>query len=333
MREQIYNRRHSQLLSSFAISGVVTLELHALNNEGSEGNTMMTRMVDIVLTAKESGAAKKHSVNAVSGDMFKHILVEHLTEEAKRGGLSLSRGCELMNPNRIQYDWQDNPKGYAKDTLDSVILKDAISTCAVTDCAGTLITSDLGKTRSIARKSCVEFGWLIGKPGQVTTDSYFHAKYVAEGRGEGKGESANLGQNIFHRPASSGQYAAVLNVDLYRVGRNDISLDFAYDEDERKRRCSALIKSVISTFVKPIGAHRNTQAPHVVDFSGVIATSKSTVPAPCISPLNEDFATQLEGISATLNRINKDEPIKTQRFHNLNEFASQMADMAESVLN
>src|SRR5581483_8492409 len=142
------------MLSSFSVSGLLTLELHSLNNEGSEGNTMMTRMVDIVLRDSEKGGIRKHSVNAVSGDMFKHILVEHLTQEAKQDGLSLSRGCELMNPNRIQYDWQGNPKGYVKETADSEILRDALAACTVTDCAGTLITSDLGKARSIARKSC-----------------------------------------------------------------------------------------------------------------------------------------------------------------------------------
>src|SRR5271170_2639633 len=109
------------MFKSFSVSGLLTLELHALNNEGSEGNTMMTRMVDIVLKDKDTGEVRKHSVNAVSGDMFKHILVEHLTAEAKLAGLSLSKGCELMNPNRIQYDWQTNPKGYTKETSDGVI--------------------------------------------------------------------------------------------------------------------------------------------------------------------------------------------------------------------
>jgi CRISPR-associated protein Cst2 len=318
------------MYKSISISGLLTMELHALNNEGSEGNTMMTRMVDVVVNDSD-GKPRKFTVNAVSGDMFKHILVEHLTAEAKSSGLALSKGCELMNPNRIQYDWRDNPNKYTKESKDSDILKDAIATCTVTDCAGTLITSDLGKSRSIARKSCVEIGWVVGKPGLVTTDSYFHAKYVSEGRGEGKGESANLGQNIFHRPASSGQYAAVVNLDLYKVGRNDITLEPVHTEEERKKRCEALVKATLATFLKPTGAHRNTQAPHVVDFSGVIATSTSSVPAPCVSALNPDFETQVEAIAATLNRMNTSSPIGVNRFANMAAFAEQMADIAEAV--
>jgi len=50
---------------SLSISGLLTLELHALNNEGAEGNTMMTRMVNII-----DQQGRKHTVNAVSGDMF-----------------------------------------------------------------------------------------------------------------------------------------------------------------------------------------------------------------------------------------------------------------------
>jgi CRISPR-associated protein Cst2 len=317
------------MYKSISISGLLTLELHALNNEGSEGNTMMTRMVDVVLKDPE-GKPRKYTVNAVSGDMFKHIFVEHLTAEAKTMGLSLSKGCELMNPNRIQYDWQGNPNNYTKETKDSDILRDALNACTVTDCAGTLITSDLGKARSIARKSCIEIGWVVGKPGLVTTDSYFHVKYVSEGRGEGKGESANLGQNIFHRPASSGQYAAVINVDLYKVGRNDITLEQAYSDEERTRRCTAVLKSVLSTFIKPVGAHRNTQAPHIVDFVGAIATSMSSVPAPCVSALNDDFLNQMTMVAGTLNRMNVESPLAVLPFHNLAEFASHMADIVKS---
>jgi CRISPR-associated protein Cst2 len=83
------------MYQSLSVSGLLTLELHALNNEGAEGNTMMTRMVDIILKDAE-GVPRKHTVNAVSRDMFKHILVGHLIEEAKASGLHLCKGCENL---------------------------------------------------------------------------------------------------------------------------------------------------------------------------------------------------------------------------------------------
>src|SRR5579883_2159249 len=231
------------MIRSLSISGLITLDLHALNNEGAEGNTMMTRMVDII-----DAAGNKHTVNAISGDMFKHIQAEHLHQEAIAKGLSLCNGCRIFNANRICMDeeFTRNPE-FKKETLDSEILNKALQKCVIDDCEGILITNDIGKKRSIARKSCIEFGWVVGVPQKVTTDSYFHAKYVPEGRGKGAGAGENLGQNIFHRPASSGQYAINVNVDLYRVALNDITLQSAVsggeNGSERRARVTALLRS------------------------------------------------------------------------------------------
>lgn len=165
-------------IKSLSISGLLTLEMHALNNEGSEGNTMMTRMVDIV-----DASGQKHTVNAISGDMFKHIQTEHLIEEALESGLPLCEGCKKFDANRICID--DTFISGFKDLKpkDSEILGDALRRCVVDDLQGILITSEIGiddkgkpKKRSIARKSSVEFGWVVGKPGAVATESYFHAK-------------------------------------------------------------------------------------------------------------------------------------------------------------
>src|SRR5437667_1812216 len=180
-------------IKSISISGVLTLDLHALNNEGAEGNTMMTRMVDIV-----DSSGQKHTVNAISGDMFKHIQSGHLIEEALESGLPLCEGCKRFDANRICGDESFvNSSKFNKDTVDSSILSAALKKCVVDDLQGILITSEIGKKRSIARKSCVEFGWVVGKPGAVSTESYFHAKYVPEGRGKGSESPENLGQNIF----------------------------------------------------------------------------------------------------------------------------------------
>ena len=314
---------------SLSISGLLTMELHALNNEGAEGNTMMTRMVDII---DQKGA--KHSVNAVSGDMFKHILVGHLLDEARRDNIPLCGGCKVFDPNRIQADTEfTGNKKYTKETLDSIILGDAVKLCVVDDCAGILITSEIGKKRSIARKSCIEFGWVVGRPDHVTTDSYFHAKYVPEGRGTGSGESANLGQNIFHRPASSGQYAVVVNVDLYKVGRSDITLEYLLEDVDRKKRIGALLRGLVSTLVKPSGAHRNTQNPHIVDFTGAVTTSQSSVPAPAISAINLEYVEQIEGVAAALNKMSGPTPtVAVRRFNSLAGFAEEMAGIVAQVI-
>lgn len=313
---------------SLSISGLITLDMHALNNEGAEGNTMMTRMVEIV---DQDG--KPHTVNAVSGDMFKHIFVEHLLGEAERAGLPLCQGCRRLDANRIcaDRDFIQNPDMNEK-TLDSTILKRVLRACTIDDCGGILITAKIGKERSIARKSCVEIGWVVGKPGHVKTESYFHAKYVPEGREKGSGAGENLGQNIFHRPASSGQYAAVVNVDLYKVGRNDITLAYDLDDGEtgeqRRKRITAIVSALASTFIKPTGAHRNTQAPHILNFEGAICTSSNSIPAPCLSPLNSNYRDQIERIA----KANGGDAVRVTKFDNMAEFAERMAEIAREAV-
>jgi CRISPR-associated protein Cst2 len=317
-----------------AISGLVTMNLHALNNEGAEGNTLMTRMVEIV---DEQG--QLHTVNAISGDMFKHIQAEHLFYEAKRSALPLCAGCAQFDANRIALDAElaaeveasvEYAEAKKKDKIDSHNLRRVLETCVIDDCEGILLTGWAG-SKSLARKSCIEFGWVVGRPDTTRTEAYMHAKYVPEGRGTGSGSEQNLGQNIFHRPASSGQYAVVLNVDLYRIGRNDITLRYDLDADSRRQRVQAMLKSVLFTFIKLAGAYRNTQHPHVLDFSGVVATSFSSMPAPAISPLRRTYIEEIESIARSLNSLNAESQVRTSRFSGLGDFSEILSESIRSV--
>jgi len=315
-------------IRSLSISGVMTLNLHSLNNEGAEGNYMHTRQVQVV--DKEGNL---FDVNAISGDMFKHIQGEHLYYLAKQDGLALCSGCERFDANRIVVD-QEFSAQYSKDTTDSEILSGAIKRCTLDDTQGILITSEVGgKKRAIGRKSVSEFGWIVGRPETTRSDSYFHVKYASEGRGKGSGEqtgSANTGQNIFHRPASSGQYAVVLNVDLYRVGYNDILMQYAIDKEERLKRTKALLKSILFTFIQPNGAMRNTQNPHIVDFEGVVSLSNSSFPAPLVSALNKDYIREIEKVSQTLNSL-KSDSITNLPFNSLGDFAEKFGDIINNL--
>lgn len=316
-------------IHSMAISGLITMNLHSLNNEGAEGNYLQTRQVQIV-----DSKGELHAVNAISGDMFKHIQAEHLYYLAEKEKLPLCGPCTKFDANRIVAD-TEFAGAFTKDTPDSEVLTGAVKRCTLDDLEGILITSEVGgKKRAIGRKSILEFGWVVGRPEVTRTDSYFHVKFSPEGRGKGSGDEsgANTGQNIFHRPASSGQYAVVLNLDLYRVGRNDITMQYVLEPDERERRISALIKSVLFTFLKPNGAHRNTQNPHIVNFEGVIATSTSTIPAPHASALNLDYIGEIETIKFALDNMAPG-AITLYPFNSLGQFAQQMAGLASNIAN
>ncbi len=316
-------------LHSFAISGLITLDMHSLNNEGSEGNHLQTRQVEVV---DEKG--ELHSVNAISGDMFKHIQAEHLFLVGKGDALSFCDGCANFDPNRINVD--DNIfKSFTKENSpnDTQILDLVIEKCLGDDAEGILITKEVGgKKRAIGRKSVLEFGWLVGRPDKTRTESYFHVKFDKRSRGKGAGSDTgeNIGQNIFHRPASSGQYAVVLNVDLFRLGRNDISMAYAITSEERKKRINALLKSVLFTFLKPNGAHRNTQNPHIVNFEGVITASGSSIPSPMISALNSNYQEEITNIAGYLNRLSS-ASVSIMPFSNLEGFSKNMLELIEGV--
>ena len=208
-------------LYSLSISARATMDMHSLNNEGGEGNQIQTRMVNIV------GADRRlHNVDAISGDMFKHIQAEHLFRRATDGdGLPLCAACREFNANRISADAAYSEAIEGKSDAEAISLM--LETCGLDDMAGNLITAG---NRSIPRKSVAEFSWVVGLPELTTTDSYFHVKYASERsqkarevETEEERRKANLGQAIFHRPASSGVYAVVATFEIARIGFNDIT--------------------------------------------------------------------------------------------------------------
>lgn len=306
-----------KVFSSLSICGRITLNMHSLNNEGGEGNQILTRQVTIV--DKEGNIS---SVNAVSGDMLKHIQAEHLWHVTKEQGLRLCSSCHKFSANRIT-DASEFTKAFKKDTPDADVLNLLITSCSIDDLEGILVTNN---NKNVPRKSCSEFGWLVALPDKSKTENFFHVKYVSDAGSEQGEEGANVGQNIFHRPANSGIYALVSNFDMYRIGYNDILRKYAIDDPERESRYKAFLQSILYTFIKPKGAMRNTQNPHIVNFEGVIAISTKTMPAPTISPINNDYVSQIGNIKENLNKIEA-EAIEVFPFVSLDEFSGKMADI------
>ncbi len=306
---------------NLSFSAKATLNLHSLNNEGGEGNQTQTRIVNIV-----GHDGRLHSVNAISGDMLKHIQAEHLYHISKERGLPLCAACQLFDANRMSGD-PGFDEWVKKEKPTPVQVVDRLLTCTLDDIEGNLITTG---NLSVPRKSVVEFGWAVGIPELVTTDQYFHVKYDPDRREiptEKDERSANLGQAIFHRPANSGQYAIVCNIEAHRIGYNDISQKVVLDGDERQVRLAALLESLLYSFVQPSGAMRNTQNPHIVDVTGTLTYSTGAAPAPMVSPLNPNFIDQTKDISASLNRIH-DGRVHVEEYKSL----SSLADVMQGLL-
>src|SRR6266851_4410869 len=319
-------------IASLSIAARATLNMHSLNNEGGEGNQIQTRMVDIV-----DHKGELHNVNAISGDMLKHVLMEHFYQQARAQNAPLCQSCQRFNANRINAD-KDFIK-QAEKSSDADFIDQMLQTCAIDDVAGILVT----EKRSLPRKSITEFGWVLGLPDRVSTSSYFHAKYVAERSSEKRAEDAEgqrtgaiLGQSIFHRPASSGIYAIVCHLELARIGYNDIKQSYAIDEAERQQRASLLLESILYTFIELNGAMRSTQLPHLVALEGVLTTSTGVIPAPLISPLiggSDDNATYREQMKDIVIALNGEqgESVKMVPFDTISGFATQMRTLIDSI--
>jgi CRISPR-associated protein Cst2 len=118
----------------------------------------------------------------------------------------------------------------------------------------------------------------------------------------------------------------VCHIELARVGYNDIAQHYPAElsDEERARRCHALLESVLYTFLHMDGAHRNTQAPHLVDFEGVIATSSGVVPAPAFSGLHSEYRMQIERVAQGLNSLHNN-AIIVHPFDSLGEFTEKMS--------
>ncbi|MCS6926899.1 MAG: DevR family CRISPR-associated autoregulator [Candidatus Binatia bacterium] len=335
------------VVHSLSLCTRITLDLHSLNNEGTEGNQQQTRMVHII-----DQHGQRAVVNAISGDMFKHILVEHLVPLLQNAGQPLSPGAAVYDADRINthqafVDFCEREVDYGQEqyaaivlgkreqrkALESEIMSKMLTDCSLTDIAGTLVT----RGRAVGRKSVVEFGWVVGIPqdgaGQpvTVTEQYFHVKYAAEGRGAAAGGETVAGkQAIFHRPASSGVYALICNLDVYRIGLNDITRQYVVDRANRQARAKALVHALASTLLKPTGAQRNTQNPHIVACEGVVAVSSTSLPAPTVSPLHDNYRAQVARAAAVLNEIRAD-GVMVRPFETLADGVEVLAEIARDL--
>ncbi len=157
---------------SISISGVLSWQLHALNNEGNEGNQSLTRRYYII----QKDMTEPEYVNGVSGDMLKHIQAEHLHRIAIQEGLTLSEGGKQFHPDRIGYDLEKGlPVFTQSDTDLTAKTNQVLQRCTISDLEGFMVTVKGGQT--LKRESVIEFGAAVGLPTLVKTQSYFHAKY------------------------------------------------------------------------------------------------------------------------------------------------------------
>lgn len=164
-------------IKSVSLSARVVMDMHALNNEGSESNRLMTRQVGIVTPVYDDNGIEGYSravVNAISGDMNKHIFASIFRHLAVEEGLPLCEACKALDPARMMGN-ADFIDFVEKNSKSPDVVIDRLLTCAVDDVCGIMIT---GSGASIKRKSAVEFGWTVGLPDITRTEEFIHARHA-----------------------------------------------------------------------------------------------------------------------------------------------------------
>jgi CRISPR-associated protein Cst2 len=255
--------------------------------------------------------------------MFKHIHAGHMVNYCNENSIALSDYSKVLDPNRIS---KDNLQDIKTDSNASTVVDAVLKTCAVCDAHGVLITEKVGDSSSTPRKSVIEFAWTVGIPDKNNTETYIHTKLVSDAGAKGSATGSNEGQNIFHRPANNGAYAFICNVDVYRIGLNDISRKYAIEDPERVKRYKAVLQSLLSTFLNPKGAMTSAQKPHITDCNGIVAISYALIPAPTVSALNPEYKKEIDQIAKNLNDI-KAGSITTKPFTGLGELSAIIANL------
>ncbi len=330
-------------IKSLSLACRVVMDMHALNNEGNESNRLMTRQVGIVVPVYTDDARmeyKRDVVNAISGDMNKHIFADAFRNVALDFRLPVCEACQALDPARMmgKPDFRDYIK--SKPPVNDVI--DRLLTCAVDDVCGIMIT---GEGTSVKRKSAVEFGWTVGLPEVTEVQEFIHARHAITrltrtkaGRGsdqetidkalQEKGE--NIGQMIFNRPASSGVYAFVAHLDVAAIGFNDASQEYPEFVTDRDLRLRAALMALAQTVIHPKGALTSTQLPHVVDMEGFVSISSSAAAAPLVSPLADNFIERGTDITDLLNRMHGQDAVQLLPFGKTEGLLAQLAGVLET---
>jgi len=331
----------SNQIKSLSIACRVIMDLHALNNEGNESNRLMTRQVGIVTPVydEESSVTSGYNravVNAISGDMNKHIFADAFRNIALDLGLPLNRASQGLDPARMMGDpdFEAYVTSEGKDQAHRII--DQLLTCALTDVCGIMITAG---GQSIKRKSAVEFGWTVGLPEVTEVQEFIHARHAVTRltrtkaqRGDDEAvrqqadaeRTANTGQMIFNRPASSGVYAFVSHLDVGAIGFNDAKQEYPaevtlHDDSgtvsiDRVGRLRAALLALAQTILHPKGALTSTQLPHVLDVEGFVSISTSAAAAPLISPLSENFIQRGDTMAGLLNQLHGENAVGVYPF-------------------
>ncbi len=294
------NNKNSQIYE-ISILSRATWNLHSLNNEGTVGNVTEPRSIKII----DPNTGEAITTDGISGEMLKHVHGRFLWEIVDKK--NLCDGCKKMEPERGFRDETIRSKKNFKEAA-----KEAIEKCVICDLHGFLFHE--GEITG-SRDSLIQFGWVVGK-GEILRDIHTHARHAVGERKTSKENTSS--QMVYHRPTRSGIYALVSVFQPWRIGLNNVTMEYVKNVNRRERYELAL-KAYQAMFLRTEGAMTTTRLPHAENFEGLIVVSKTNFPAPVISPLKDSYIEEIEKINKNLEEI-----FELLKFTSLNEFIEKV---------
>lgn len=345
-RKKVVEMAENEQIYEIAILGRATWNLHSLNNEGTVGNVTEPRNLRII----EPNTGEAITTDGISGEMLKHIHAEKMWElETDKD--KFCDACKQLKPEKA--DGTRSVKGAGKaDKAVEIALK-----CELCDTHGFLVQKP-----TVARSSTIEFGWALGIP-QILRDIHTHARHsvheelvtIEEEREARKWENQKCStkncesdpnesnlfkiknkwyceehlpvktmQMIYHRPTRSGEYAIVSVFQPWRIGLNNVTMDYVKDI-KREERYKLVLKAYQAMFMRTEGAMTSTRLPHATNFSGVIVVAKENISAPVISPLKENYIAEIKKIIANFKGN-----LELIEFNSIGEFIEKIGNLSDN---
>jgi CRISPR-associated protein Cst2 len=276
------SNRTKGMVYEIALLARTTWNLHSLNNEGTVGNVVEPRTVVLADGSKSDG---------VSGEMLKHIHAENvwIVESDKSKFCSSCIALEPMRADRVTEVITAKSAEKATDI--------ALKGCAICDLHGFLV-----QRPTVARASTVEFGWAVGLRDGWHRETHVHARHAPGEKGKQKEEGKATSQMVYHRPTRSGVYAVASVFQPWRIGLNGVNLSYVKKVD-RTGRYRLALEAYCAMFLRTEGAMTSCRLPHTEGLEGCLVVSRNNLPAPVVSPLRDDYISELSAISEQFNAL------------------------------
>jgi CRISPR-associated protein Cst2 len=308
---------------SISLMARVIYNLHALNNETSEGNRTLIRNVGLVVPSPDDQAPEFVHVNAISGSMFRHIFETHLRSLALDMKLGISSACVSGHPFRI---WGDREfQKFLQQSPEISLIYDMLLSCTVSDICGLMgLTQDI----QIKRHSLLHVGWISGLP-EITKSQYHQFL-----RSQPLHILADEPQTLmpYSKGTASGIYAIGLQAEVPRIGYNDMTEQYPNNENisiNRQGRMQAMLLALAYTLLQPLGASVTSQLPHVIGVEGMFIVSSLYTKAPLVSPQLADYRMRAEKQRELATRIAEPDSMVSYPFETGEELLETAFKIAE----